>query len=142
MDEGPLWDDCGVDGGPLWDDRHIDWTGLKLVFPEREDLAGWMWMHAWRCEATGEVVHFYKHHATRRYLPLDRLGRPYLEDERGRPQPFPAGGFALLHLVADIYEPLEFELPRVVAIPPALRPPSPHAEAVEAGDGVAGGRST
>ena len=110
-----------ADDGPLWSNRYLDWSGLQAVFPEHDVVAGWMWERARRCPATDELVHWFKQCASRRYLRLDRHGRPYGEDDDGRPVAVEDPGAMLLLFIAEAYGPFGAELPGTVIIPEALR---------------------
>ena len=60
-----------------FDPQAADWKPLRLVIPEHDDLAWWMWMGATTARDTRERVHEYKPRAFRTYLRLDPHGRVY-----------------------------------------------------------------
>jgi hypothetical protein len=101
----------------------MDWAPLAAILDE-DDMGYWMWMGAQDCEENGELVHFYKHCDTRRYVRLDARGGVYREDGDGRPVPLPpCGGATLLILLAAATGHIEPGVPTHIRVPDSVRGP-------------------
>ena len=103
-----------------WQAEHMDWQPLEAVVGTF-GCGDWIWMHASPSAETGEIVHFYKHRSSRRYLRLDAAGRLYGEARDGEPVALPGCGGAslVLQLVAAC---ATFDgLPPVITLPETAR---------------------
>lgn len=103
-----------------WQAEHMDWQPLEAIVGT-SGCEEWMWMHASPAADTGEIVHFYKHIASRRYLRVDAKGRAYGEKPAGDPVALPGCGGATLVLQLVATCATMDRLPAVITLPEAAR---------------------
>jgi hypothetical protein len=108
-------------------DGSDDMTALRLIFPQRQDLAGWRCGRRSTAVDTQEEVFHYEHHHIGRWLRLDAQGRVYGQDAEGTVRLFGRGGPLALAVALnavydgmDAYRPAEIVIPQAADRRPAL----------------------